>query len=277
MPIVVVYGIQLTPTHEHEIALWSGVEYHDAARFLIPTKDVLSFTRNATVRGNVVAAASLRISTLSAERLYLLKLTLLNAACRRFGSCVFIDVRHAIHSATALTNMATMLSTHGYLFGCDDEGVGTPTNVTTAVPTATPTIAHCPVVGFVYESFAYVNLVVEPLTCLRMGDCDERRVLDTMAGEDLEIRMVDQVLGVADEAIIKNGAFYYCYISLREDLLYSYRFAMDGANVEPAVLKSNNKIHIGLGVPTTGKIIGGRFPCTICTSPHFPLSSKEPS
>jgi hypothetical protein len=146
-----------------------------------------------------------------------------------------------------LTDIAKSLVADGYVFGCDHEKSGL-------------SLLECDILGFVFESFAYVPFIVEPIACFRgtsYKPCNVQLKLDAALTEDVEMHQVKELLGtMADtESAPSNNTttaepYYYCFISLREDMIYNFRILpQDKQTMLPS---ADDKIRIGLGVPTTG-------------------------
>lgn len=217
----------------NEIALWSGVELVDANRVLLPAEAVQDSSID-----NI-----LQMSSFEPEQLYLFRLTLLDIVCRQFGLCLFLDVRQSFRSRISLTTVNKGLSEQGHILGCED-----------ALPQtmAARSLFACDLLGFTFKSPAYEALVQTPLKWFRKNMCGYdwiRQKLDTFSMIGANVFPLAKLFETDSDAPVNQ---YYCFISFREDILYNFQFLSTRENTLPPVI--DNKVRIGLGVPTSGMI-----------------------
>lgn len=230
------------------------MEFYDANSILLPA--------GAVREGDV--EFTLHISSLEPEQLYVFRLTLLDIVCRRFGSCVFLDVNQHFRSREPLTTIYETLVEFEHVLGCENT---VPRNGTSQM------LFACHLLGFTFRSTAYEILVERHLFWFRHKLCDYdwiREKLDSYSIDGANIKSLVELLEIDVVDSLKNQ---FCFISLREDILYNYQFLIGQQTTLLPV--PDGKLRIGLGVPTTGTLFGDFVDALISRHTLWPLIFRD--
>ncbi|KAJ3056767.1 hypothetical protein HK097_004338 [Rhizophlyctis rosea] len=213
IPHVIVYGFGLSARSVGEIGVWRNVDYFDASTNLLTAAYT---TRNST-ENDIVSFAN--DSTVILE--------LVEQNVRKYGSALFVSVGFRSEKDT-LPQISEIINESGYFLGRVDREAAHPNVVA---------------MGFRVNSEPYTWLVENHLQCIRGYQCPSdfaSKVAITQTNN------FNTYHNLTDWVISENDYRYFCYISMRDDILYTPQSTRRG----PKPAREKGKITIGVAMPT---------------------------